>query len=71
MGIPQTVSMKELVEHLRVRNKMITSAKRMARGAEKSETETILVEFESKVMSEELYFGFMKYRVREFIPKPM
>ncbi len=43
----------------------------MTRGAEKIETESVLVEFETKVLPEEIFFGFMKYRVREFIPKPM
>ncbi len=43
----------------------------MTRGAEKTETESVLVEFETKVLPEETFFGFMKYRVREFIPKPM
>ena len=42
----------------------------MTRGAKKKETETILIEFETKVLPKELYFVFMKYRVRVFIPKP-
>lgn len=42
----------------------------MTRGIKKKETETILIEFEGKVLPKEVYFGFIRYRVREYIPKP-
>uniref|UniRef100_A0A0E9RPP5 Uncharacterized protein n=1 Tax=Anguilla anguilla TaxID=7936 RepID=A0A0E9RPP5_ANGAN len=40
-GLPLVVSMKQLVENLRVRNRLVKSAKRMTRGVEKEETETV------------------------------
>lgn len=30
-----------------------------------------MVEFDTKTIPRELYFGFVKYNVREFVPKPM
>lgn len=70
-GVPITVSMQSLVENMRVQNRSVKSAKRMKRGAEKRGTETILIEFDTKVLPEEIFFGVMKYSVREFMPKPM
>lgn len=43
----------------------------MTRGVEKKEMEIVIVEFEMKALPNELYFRFMKYNVREYIPKPM
>lgn len=70
-GIPVSVGMTELVENLQIRNKTVKSARRMTKGSEKKETETVMVEFEAKVLPQELFFGFMKYDVRAFISKPM
>ena len=70
-GVPLSVNMKQLVDNLKVRNRAVRSAKRMTRGVEKKETETVLVEFEARAIPSELYFGFVRYRVREYMPKPM
>ena len=42
----------------------------MTQGMEKKEVESIRVEFETKDMPKELYFGFIRYRLREYLPKP-
>ena len=70
-GIPLSVGMKELVDNLKVRNSTVRNAKRMTRGVEKKETETVLIEFEAEVVPKELFYGFIKYNVREFVPKPL
>lgn len=70
-GIPLTVNMKELVENLRMKNRSVKSAVRMTRGVEKVETESVLVEFETKEVPKEVYYGFMRYSIREYVPKPM
>lgn len=70
-GIPLTVNMKELVENLRMKNRSVKSAVRMTRGKEKVETESVLVEFETKDVPKEVYYGFMRYSIREYVPKPM
>lgn len=70
-GVPLGVYMKDLVENLQVRNSAVKGAKRMTKGGDKKETETVLVDFDVKDISRELYFGFVKYSVREYIPKPM
>lgn len=54
-----------------MRNSAIKSAKRMTRGVGKQESETVLAEFEWRALPNELYFGFVRYRVREYMPKPM
>lgn len=38
---------------------------------EKEETETVLVEFEARAPPSELYCGFVRYRVREYMTKPI
>lgn len=43
----------------------------MTRGVERLETELVLVEFEGGVLTRQVFFGFIKYLVREFVPKPM
>lgn len=58
--------MADLVENLKVRNSTCEK-----NGAEKKETKTILVEFGEMVLPKELYFGFLRYNVREYVPKPM
>ncbi|XP_067275529.1 uncharacterized protein [Pseudorasbora parva] len=70
-GIPRTVSMKEMVENLKRQNRSVKNAVRMTRGIEKIETESVLVEFETKDVPKELYYGFMVYNIREYVPKPM
>jgi len=70
-GIPLTINMKELVENLRMKNRSVKSAVRMTRGVEKVETESVLVEFETKEVPKEVYYGFMRYSIREYVPKPM
>jgi len=48
-GIPLTVNMKyEFVESLRMQNRFVKNAVRMTRGIEKVETESVLVESETK-----------------------
>lgn len=42
--------------------------KRMTRGAERVETELVLVEFEGGELPQEVFFGFIKHPVREFGP---
>lgn len=70
-GIPLTTQMSELVKNLREKCDAVQSAKRLTRGVEKKATESVLIEFNTKEMPRELYYGFMRYRVREFIHKPM
>lgn len=70
-GVPLNVSMRELMENLKVREGSVKSVKRMTRGVEKIETETVLVEFGKKEIPKEVYCGFVRYNVREYIPKPM
>lgn len=60
-----------VVGNLWMQTKSVKSAKRMTKKILKMETETILVEFESNVIPKELYHGFMRYSVREYIQKPM
>lgn len=60
-SLPITVSMQSLVENMRVRN----------RSVQKRDRETILIEFDTKELPDEIFFGVMKYSVREFMPKPM
>lgn len=69
--VPLEVEMKELVLNLQIRDKTVKSARRMTRGVEKKETESVLIEFSGKKIPEELFFGFVKYNVREYIPKPI
>lgn len=70
-GVPLGISTKTLVGSLKVRNAAVKDVKRMTRGPEKKESETVVVEFDTKTIPRELYFGFVKYNVREFVPKPM
>ena len=70
-GVPISVSIREVVENLRLRNSSVKSVKRMTRGVEKKEIETVLVEFVEKVLPKELYFGFLRYNVGEYVPKPL
>lgn len=47
-GVSLTINMKETVENLRVRNKLVKkNAKRLTRGIEKRKRESILIEFDS------------------------
>lgn len=57
-GVPLSISMRELVEYLRVHNSAVKMAKRMTRRMEQRETEEIL---------KDLYFGYVRYIVREFL----
>lgn len=43
----------------------------MTRGPEKVETETVVVEFDTKEVPKEVFFGLIRFSVREFVPKPM
>lgn len=70
-GVPLMVNIKEIVENLRMRNGSVKSAKRMTRGIDKKETESVLIEFDCKDLPKEVYFGYIKYNIREFITKPM
>ncbi|XP_014891407.1 uncharacterized protein LOC106949576 isoform X3 [Poecilia latipinna] len=70
-GVPLSVNMKDLVENLKERNKEIKGARRMTRGAERIETETVLLEFETKEMPREVFFGLIRFSVREYMPKPV
>lgn len=70
-GIPLTIEMKELVRNLKEKCDSVQSAKRLTKGVEKKETESVLVQFNSKELPTELHFGYMRYRVREFIHKPI
>ena len=70
-GVPLDISMKTLVRSLKMRNATVKDVKRMTRGPEKKESETVVVEFDTKTIPRELYFGFVKYNVREFVPKPI
>lgn len=60
-GIPIGVKMGELVEHLRVRHRNVVSTIRMTRGAERVETELVLVEFKGEELPREVFFGFIRY----------
>ena len=40
--------MKVVIENLRVRNTTVKDVKRMTRGLEKKETETVVVEFDAR-----------------------
>lgn len=57
--------------NLKVRNNTVKNAKRITRGAAKKETETVLIEFDVKDFPIEIHFRFIKYSVRESIPKPV
>lgn len=70
-GVPLSDSMSELVKCLRVHNSIVKMGKRMTRGMEKKETESILVEFETKEIPKDLYFEYVRYTVRKFTPKAM
>lgn len=70
-GIPLTIEKKELVRNLKEKCDSVQSAKRLTKGVERKETESVLVQFSSKELPTELYFGYMRYRVREFIHKPI
>lgn len=70
-GIPLTIEIKELVKHLKETCEFVQSAKCLTKGVEKKETESVLVQFNTKELPTEHYFGFMRYRVREFTHKPM
>lgn len=52
-------------------NSTVKNAKGMTRWAEKRETETALVQFDAKDITKELYFGFIKCNMKEFVPKLM
>ncbi len=69
-GVPLSVTMRELVVNLRVCNSAVKDVGRMTRGVEKTETETLVVEFESNEVPKELDFRFVRYNVREFVLKP-
>lgn len=48
VGVPLNVNMKDLMENLKLRNGEVKGARRMTRGPEKVETETVVVEFDTK-----------------------
>ena len=70
-GIPLAIEMKELVKNLKEKCGAVQSAKRLTKGIEKKETESVLVQFSTKELPAELFFGYMRYRVREFTHKPI
>ena len=70
-GISLNVSMKVLMENLKVRTNSVKNVRRLTAGVEKRETEGIVIEFEGELLPKEVYLGFMKYNIREFVPKPM
>ena len=70
-GVTLDIKEDELNEHLKARGVEITSVKRMTRGPERKESETVLVEFEGERIPDRLYLGCMSYFVRAYIPKPM
>ena len=70
-GVPLGISMKVVMENLRIRNTTVKDVKRMTRDAEKKESERVVVEFDAKTIPKEIYFRFVKYSVREFVPKPI
>lgn len=70
-GIPINVNNKEIMENMRVGNFTVKNVKRLTKGIEKKETESILIEFEEKELPKEVYFGYVKYNVREYVQKPM
>lgn len=59
-GIPITVSMKDLVKNLKARCGAVKDARRLTRGFEKTETKSVLIEFSTRDLPSELYFGFMR-----------
>ncbi|XP_041927035.1 uncharacterized protein LOC121690512 [Alosa sapidissima] len=70
-GIPLSVDMKELVKNIKEKCDAVQSAKRLTRGFEKTETESVVIQFSTKELPLVLYFGYMRYNVREFTHKPM
>lgn len=68
-GVPVHVNIKELVESIKVENGTVKGVRRMMRGVEKKET--VLIEFEEKEIPKQVYFGFVRYNVREYVAKPM
>lgn len=68
-GIPLTIKMKELAKNLKEKCDSVQSAKCLTKEVE--ETQSVLVQFSSKELPTEQYFGYMRYRVREFIHKPI
>ena len=71
MGFLMGIDMKELVKNVKIKCDAVQSATRLTKGFDKIETESVLVQVSSKELPAELYFGFMRYRVREFIYKPV
>lgn len=71
VGVQVTVSMQDLVENLKLRNGEVKGVRRMTRGPEKVETETVVAEFETKEVPKELFYGFVRFSVREYVPKPL
>lgn len=63
--------MEELTANLKAKYKSVNKAKRLTRGKEKKDTESVLVEFETTEILKELYIGYFRYPVREYIPKPV
>lgn len=45
--------------------------KKVMRGREKKETESVLVEFENREFPKGLYLGYVRYSIRAFFAKPM
>lgn len=70
-GVPLSVKLEELKSNLDGRGKAIISVKRMTRGSDRVECETVLVEFEGEVLPDRAYLGFMCYFVRAYIPRPL
>lgn len=70
-GVPISVRMEEMRENLTVYNNTVKGVKRMTKGKEKKETETVLIEFEEQNIPKEVFYGFIRYGVREYIPNPI
>lgn len=70
-GVPIHVNVREIVESIKVENSTVKSVRRMTKGVEKKETESVLIEFEENEIPKQVYVGFVRYNVREYITKPM
>ena len=70
-GVPVSVQMTDLFRNLKEKCGAVQSAVRLTRGLEKKDTESILIQFSSKEVPTEVFVGFLRYRVREFVHKPL
>ena len=60
------MDMKDLVKNVKEKRDAVQSAKRLTRGFEKKETESVVIQFSTKEMPTALYFGYMRYNVRVY-----